>query len=108
MTTTRHKDHYSIASRGDMLIAVALALAVKPGGWCSLTRSRIAIAANCSDALVSRALGTMVEVRRRIMREAIRKEMVEIIVQSIAAHDGYVPKLTPSLRRKALSSLLEK
>jgi hypothetical protein len=73
-----------------------------------LTRQVIAIAAGCSEGLVSRYLGDMKDARRLIMKAAIRDEIVEIIVQSVVAHDGYaVKKWLPSeLKQRAISSLL--
>lgn len=78
--------------RRQIMLAAALRLASCPGGWYTLTRQKIAKASLCSEALVSRYLGNMPEVRKAIMREAIRREILEIISQSIAAHDGYAVK----------------
>lgn len=104
MTTNRHEPDV----RKAMLLAAAIEVARKPGGWSKLTRQLIAIEADCSEGLVSRYLGDMPDARRAIMRAAIKAEIVEIIVQSIASHDGYAIKkyLPAKLRQRSIASLL--
>lgn len=91
-----------------MLIEAAIEAARQPGGWSRLTRESIAKQAECSDGLISRYLGDMANVRKVIMRVAVKREITEIIVQSLAAHDGYaIKKWLPSeLRQRSISSLL--
>lgn len=92
--------------RRELILQAALISASRPGGWSKLTRQAIAKEAGCSEALVSRYLGDIPSIRKAIMKAAIKKELMEIIVQSIAAHDGYAfPK---SLRTKAINSLLDR
>jgi hypothetical protein len=100
------RDYFKIEDRRNMILAVAVTVASKPGGWSGLTRTRIAKAAKCSDALISRCLGDMQSVRKAIIRVAIQKEILSIVSQSVAAQDGFtIPK---SLRRTAITHLLEK
>lgn len=96
--------HLSAEVRRELILKAAVEVARVPGGWSTLTRERIALYAGVSDGLVSLYLGDMKDVRRSIMREAVRDEIFEIIIQSLVAYDGhFVPK---ALKRKALSSLL--
>lgn len=94
--------------RSEQVLQAAIDVARKPGGWGLLTRQRIAQSAGCSEGLVSRYLGDMDEVRYWIMKEAVRQELLEIIVQSLVAADGYAVKkwLPAKLKRKALESIL--
>lgn len=94
--------------RSEAILQAAVEVASRPGGWGTLTRQRIAHSAGCSEGLVSRYLGDMDEVRYWVMKEAVRGEIVAIIVQSLAASDGYAVKkwLPAKLKRKALESLL--
>lgn len=92
--------------RSEAILQAAVEVAARPGGWGTLTRQRIAHSAGCSEGLVSRYLGDMLEVRYWVMKEAVRYEHLEIIVQAVAGGDIYaVPK---KLKRKALESLLGK
>jgi hypothetical protein len=99
---------YSPEIRRELVLKAAIKAASKPGGWGKLTRQVIAEHAGCSDGLVSRYLGDMPSARRAIMRAAIRDENLEIIIQSIGAHDGYAVKkwLPAALKTKAIASLL--
>lgn len=94
--------------RHQFIVNAALKVSRKSGGWTTLTRQMIAREADCSEGLISRYLGDMQNARRIIMREAIRREVVEIILQSLVARDGYVIKrdLPERLHKNALISLL--
>ena len=91
---------FKSAIRRKQILYAGIALASEPGGWSRLTRSSLARAVGCSDAIVNVHVGDMDTVRRTIMRIAVRRGLTEIIVQSVAAHDGYAPKSA------TLSSLL--
>ena len=96
------------ANSRDRILKAAVELAQGPGGWSTLTRSRIASAADCSDGLVSKHLGNMEMVKREVAHYAVRNQIVSIITQSLAAHDGYVVKswLPKALKLKALRALV--
>lgn len=70
-----------------------------------ITREGIARAAGVSDALVTYHLGTMADLRRAVMREAVRAECLPVIAQGITARDRHALKAAPELRQKALASL---
>jgi AcrR family transcriptional regulator len=95
---------YSPAIRRELVLKAAVSAAGKPGGWARLTREAIAREADCSDGLVSRYLGDMPDVRKAVMRYAVRHEILEIIAQSVASHDGYAVK--KNLKHRAIASLL--
>lgn len=103
MTRSRFEPEH----RKELILKAAIITARRPGGWSTLTRQAIAKQADCSEGLVSRYLGPMWRVRRAIMRDAIKQEIVEIIVQSLVAQDGCANKswLPQALKQKAISSL---
>lgn len=103
------RKRFTPSARRETILKAAVLIAEKPGGWAKLTRQAIAEAANCSEGLVSRYLGNMAKARALIMKFAVRTENIEIIVQSLAAHDGYAVKkwLPVTLHRRAVQSLLE-
>jgi len=92
--------------RKECILIAAIRVARKPGGWSTLTRAQIASEAQCSDGLVSRALGDMADVRRAVMRAAIKYEYLDLIAQGIAS--GYKPALTlsPVLKHRAIACLV--
>lgn len=93
--------------RQAMILTAAVSLARQPGGWASLTRTRIAKQANCAEGLVSKYLGDMTNVRRAVMRVAISRSYASIIAQGIATGHPLCLKLSPNAKRKALIDLGE-
>lgn len=91
--------------RSAQILQAAITEARCPGGWGTLTRQRIAQSAGCSEGLVSRYLGDMLEVRYWVMKEAVRGEILEIIAQAFV-RDGDIYGVPRKLQRKALESLL--
>lgn len=86
------------------ILAVSLRLAAKHG-YRNITRDQIAIGAKVPPSLISYHLGTMIELRRHIMREAVRRECLAVIAQGLAAQDKHAAKAPPHVRQEALDSL---
>lgn len=99
---------YAPAIRRELVLKAAIEAARKPGGWARLTRQVISDHAGCSEGLVSRYLGDMPSVRKAVMKTAIKEEILEIIIQSIGAHDGYAVRkwLPAALKQRAVATLL--
>lgn len=104
----RSGDATKARARRKILLNTAVSIASQPGGWAKLTRRAIAKQSECSEGLVSLYLGDVPTIRRTVMKTAIREGIVCIIIQSMAAHDGYAVArwLPKSLRTKAINSLL--
>lgn len=75
-------------------------------GYQRVTRADIAVAAECSEALVSSYLGTMIAVRRAIIRAAIKQKDLVVLAQALAAKDAHAQKAPEELRRAAIAMLL--
>lgn len=90
-------------TRNDILRA-CLKLAAKHG-YREITRDAIAIEADVTPSLVSYHLGTMIELRRTVMREAIRTECLPVIAQGLAANDKHARKSSNELQAAALATL---
>lgn len=90
--------------RKAQLIDVALKLASKHG-LANLRRDQIAEAAEVSPALVSHCLGTMTEMRRTIMRQAVARQVLPVIAEGIVAKDKAALKAPPDLKQRALAAL---
>lgn len=86
------------------LILVAVELA-KMYGYSRITRDEIAKKAGVAMGTVTNKLGTMTQVRRAIVRYAIRTEVLSIIAQAVVAADPLVLKIKPGLKKQALASL---
>ena len=90
--------------RREQIIAAALRMAVNYG-YQRVTRADIAGAAKCSEALVSHYFNTMTQMRRAIMREAIRRQVLGIVAQGLAMGDPQAQKAPECLRSAALATL---
>jgi len=88
------------------ILDAALDLAPRVG-YNRLTRDVIATRAGISPALVTHHMGTMAELRRCIMREAVHREHLPVIAQGLACQDRHAMKAPDALRRRALEHLLK-
>jgi len=75
-------------------------------GYRHVLRDQIAVEADVHPSNVSYHFGTMIELRRHIMREAIRTECLPIIAQGLAAGDKHARKCPTELQQAALASLV--
>lgn len=87
------------------IITAALRMAERHG-YAAVTRDQIADAAGCSPGLVSVHFGTMPQLRRAIMGEAIRTRALAVIAQGLAARDKRAMGAPEELRREAVVSLM--
>lgn len=83
--------------------ALAEAAAV---GWAAMTRDGIAARAGCSAGLVSSYFGTMLELRRSVMRAAIKQGKLSILAAGLASGDANAAKAPDDLKQQALATLL--
>jgi AcrR family transcriptional regulator len=83
------------------ILAAALHLA-RRHGYLHITRAMIAERARCSASLISAHMGDMMQVRRALLREAVRVEDWHVVAQGIVARDPVVARLPVTVRRKAL------
>ncbi|HWI02368.1 MAG TPA: TetR family transcriptional regulator [Acidimicrobiales bacterium] len=91
--------------RKEQILAAALRRA-KVQGYNRVTREQIAADAGCAPGLVSNYFGTMVSLRRDIMRAAIRERVLPVIAQGLAAHDPHARKAPDELKQAALATLV--
>lgn len=91
-------------SRRQTILSAALRIAADRG-YLRVTRDDIALAAECSPALVSFHLGTMKQTQRAIMGEALRVQNLRVIAQGLAHGDRRAQNAPAELREAAAASL---
>ncbi len=74
-------------------------------GYRHVTRDQIADKAGVATGTVSLHLGTMIQLRRTVVRHAIKQGIKKIIAQAIVADDPHIKKLTDEERRTALMAV---
>lgn len=90
--------------RTKQLLEVALQLAAQHG-LATVTRNQIAEEAGVAPSLVSARLGTMDDMRRSVMRRAIKTETLPVIAAGLLARDQYALRAPEDLRRRAIESI---
>jgi len=93
-----------LSDRRQSILAAALTVAVRDG-YLRTTRDAVAIVAGCSPALVSNYFGTMAQMQRAIMGEALRTRNLRVIAQGLAHGDRRASNAPEELREAAAASL---
>lgn len=86
------------------ILRAALDVAEKVG-YNRMTRDEIAALAGIPPTLINYHMGTMPDLRRDVMREAVRVERLPVIAQGLAHRDRHAMKAPEDLRRRALQAL---
>ena len=93
------------AIRKEEIISAALELAEK-SHYQKITRNQIAKAAGVTGPAVQYHFKTMTQIRRDIMRAAVKQERLRVIAQGLVAEDHRaVSGASPELKKRALDAL---
>lgn len=90
--------------RTNEILAAALRVAERDGYAC-MRRDAIAEEAKVTGGLVTIRLGTMEQVRRSVMRQAIKNRSLRVVAEGLAAKDKHALKASPELRAEAAAWL---
>ena len=96
------KKRFKPEIRKDMIIKVALALAVQHG-YRQITRDQIADALDISGTTIHYHFKTMNQLRREIMRAAIKQKQFAVIAQGLGIKDPLTGKMSDELKRETIS-----
>lgn len=100
------KNQPKLEARARIAQILTAALEVCPRkGYSRVTREDIAERAKVPPSLITYHFGTMPELRRQIMREAVRVECLPVIAQGLACKDRHAMKASEELRTRAAESL---
>ena len=91
--------------RIEKIMKAAMRLARKHG-YQHVTRDNIAKEAGVTAGLVSARWGTMEQIKRAIMREAVKTDDVVIIMQGLAARDRQAQKASEEIKKQAQALLV--
>lgn len=86
------------------ILKSCLALSAKEG-YRTITREQIATHADVPPSLVSYHLGTMIELRRHVMREAIHTENLAVLAQGLIIKDKHALKAPAEMRSSAIDAM---
>lgn len=88
------------ALRKDQILNVAVEMSLL-NGYNNIRRDGIAETAGVSEGLVTRYFNTMKQLRREIIRAAIKRDIPEIIAQGLANGDGHAKRAPKDLKIRA-------
>jgi len=77
-------------------------------GFLNITREKIAQHAEVSNATVSNAYGSMLKLRRAVMRQAIHLKIYKIIVAGLVSNDPTALKLSEYEQHEAYQNSIGK
>ena len=100
------KKRVSKELRKDSILSSAI-LVAKEVGFDKVTRDQVAEQAGISTGLVHHHFSTMVQLKRALMRHAIKDGILEIIAQGLAVHDEQAKKAPRELQLRAVEQLAE-
>lgn len=86
--------------RTAVILEAAITLATREG-FTELRRDAIATEAGCTFGLVTIRLGTMTEVRRAVMRAAIKRKIWSVLAQGLACNDPTALKAPQDMKDEA-------
>ena len=92
------------AIRAEELLVSALALAAEVG-YQQVTRDAIAARCGVSVGTISHYFGTMTQMRRSLMRQAVARGVLPVVAQGLAACDPHAQAADPAIKTKALEYL---
>lgn len=90
--------------RAQHILEVAVNVA-KIEGYACMTREQVAEAAGVSMGLVSRYFNTMTQLRRDVVRYAIKNEVTEVLLQALVNRDKHVKKIPTELKEKIAQTI---
>lgn len=90
-------------ARKEDILAAALPLAER-NGYTTITRNDIAKAARISGPTLHYHFGTMAQLRRDLMRYAIKAGSARVIAQGVVANDPQAMKLDEATRKEAMAA----
>jgi len=96
--------HEPKPKRTEQLLQAALAITQRVG-LDKLTREAIAAECGVTPGLVNEYLGTMISVRRDVIRHAVKNEILPIICEAIMRKSPHVARISDDLRERAINTL---
>lgn len=91
--------------RKEQILAAAMVIAVRKG-YMHVQRDDVADLADVSPARVSQLFNTMPQLRRAIMRNAVKTKHLVVIAQGLACRDKQALKAPVEVRKAAAAAMV--
>lgn len=100
----RQRADRQCAERAARVLDAAVAIASEQG-YGAVSREAIASMTKLSLGTVSNAFGSMDELRREVLRQAVIKKILPIVAAGLALNSDITANASPDLKRRALDTL---
>lgn len=87
--------------RRDQIMEAAIQLSLSHG-YRTLTRVNVAIASRSSEGTVSRYFLTTANLKKEVLKEAVKREILPILVENLSDESEDRIELTPELQQKVV------
>ena len=101
------KNLFTGDQRTQLLLAAAIKIAMRPGGWNRLTSGTVAAKCGCARTLIFAYWPTLADLKRAILEEAVQQGYLPIVAQALADGDKMALRLNPIMKHKAATALTE-
>jgi len=105
LAARKARDALKSKARHDAILRAAVALSVE-GGYQWITREQVAARAGVAQGSINHAFGTMLALKRAVVRHAIETGILEIVKDALAGRSPAADDVPPELRAKAAALLL--
>lgn len=101
----RHERYEALRAQREVVVVEAAIAVARELGYTKTFRRHVAAHAKVANGSVSCVFGTMQAMRDRIMEEAVKRRIPELIAQGLADRHQTALNAPPELRRQALDLL---
>lgn len=91
--------------RKDQILNAAIILAMRVG-YTQMSRAQVAEEAQCSEASVTHYFTNMHQLRKYLMRHAVKNNLLGIIGQGVAHKDPIALRVSNEIQKQAVASLV--
>lgn len=105
MKLKKKRTRVDAKERREMLLAAACRVAERDK-YDRISRFAVAEEAQVSETLITHYFKTMPQLRRDVMRYAVRNRVVKVIAQGILMDDPHVKKIPPQERAAIISDVV--
>lgn len=102
-----NRRRYKPEIRKEAIITAALYLAEQTH-YRDLTRDQIGLRCGITGTAIMYHFGTMIKLRRDIMRAAVKQERLRVIAQGLIYNDTHARKASAELQQRAVASCVDK
>ena len=104
MTKTLKGARINPLVRKQKILDAAIQLSIS-SGYRNITRKDVALASDSAQGLVGRYFKTIANLRQEVLKEAVQREIIPILVENLSAREFDRIQLSTELKQKVINYL---